>query len=90
LWKPHLDSTNLKETLKPAAGHVTYQQDGFPVSRTASQPAGRPDFQQDDDFHQQGCKTFSRTAISSGRTAIPSGRTAKFLAGRRKTQQGEW
>jgi hypothetical protein len=74
--KQYRGSTNLKETLKPAEGHVTYRQDGFPSSRTASKPAGRPDFQQDDDFHQQGCKTFSRTAISSGRTT-------KYLTGRR-------
>ncbi len=37
--------------------------------RTRHLPAGRPDFQQDDDFFQQESKNFSRTAIFFGGTA---------------------
>jgi len=55
----------------------------------ASQPAGRSDFQRDDDFHQRGSKNFSRTMIPASGTAILSGRKVKSLAGQRETQQGE-
>jgi hypothetical protein len=69
-----MKALNPENTLKPAAGQLTYQRDGFPAGRTARVPAGRQKLQRDGDFLQRDSENFSRTAIFSGGEAKTSAR----------------
>lgn len=66
----------LKNVLKPAAGQVICQRDGFPTGGTPGFLAGRcfcqrdgKNFQRDGDFFQRGGKIFSRTAKKLSRAS---------------------
>lgn len=66
----------LKNALKPAAGQVICQRDGFPTGGTPGFLAGRcfcqrdnKNFQRDGDFFQRGGKIFSRTAKKLSRAS---------------------
>jgi hypothetical protein len=80
---------NFQNLLKPAAGHVTIQQDGFRTSRTARNLAGQQKSQQDGYIYRQDGRKVSRTTISTSRTAENSAGRRHRLAGQQKSQQGE-